>query len=82
MIRRAKRLDVWAWGPRQQWAAAAGALGFWIVLAFLMAAGPDMVVAGGLCVFFLWQVQRRVWHFDPPLPTADQLIPPPPVTPI
>ncbi|MBI5960811.1 MAG: hypothetical protein HY866_18885 [Chloroflexi bacterium] len=77
LIRWAKRLGVWSWGPRQQWAAAAGALGFWIVIAFLMAAGPDMPIAGVLCIYFLWRVRRHVWRLDPPAPTADQLVPPP-----
>lgn len=77
LVFRANRLGVWAWGPRQQWAVATGALGFWIVLALLAVASPDMPLAGIIFVVFLWRVRRRVWRYDLPHPTADQSASPP-----
>ena len=77
IIWRAKRLGVWAWGPLHQWALAAGALGFWILLALMAVAGPDMPIAGLLSILFLWWLRRRVRRYGVFPPTDAQLAPPP-----
>lgn len=75
--RRARRLNVWAWGPREQWAIATGVLSLWIMFAFLGAAGPSMPLAGILCSVMLWRLGRRIRARVVPLPTDAQLVPPP-----
>lgn len=76
-IGRARRLGVWAWTPRHQWAFATGALSLWIALALIAAAGPDMPLGGLAFAVFLWWLGRRIGRRDVPRPTPDQLIPPP-----
>ena len=78
---RAARLGIRSWGPRQQWALAAGALSFWIGLAFMLVAGPDMPIAGALFVWILWRVGRCVRQVDvlPPTDAQVYLTPRPPL---
>lgn len=75
-VRRGRRLGVWAWGPREQWAVAAGAMSFWTGLAWLAVAGPTMPLAGLGFTVFLWRLRRRVWQRTVPPPDAARLVPP------
>lgn len=52
----ARRLGAAAWTPLHRWAAAAGALSVWTVLAFLSTAVPDMVLTGVIFIVLLWRV--------------------------